>query len=247
MAGDLERTDDHEGNGDASLAPLLEDTREQAEELRSLRHVGPLDASNVSPIAKIPYKARILRECLLHRVFELVDSACDDAGQGRSVACVLNARAALESASMLCWLHRKIKRAVDDESIDGVDEFLMKGLFGRRDVETELGSHHVLPAVKKVDSFLKRASGHPDSATRFYDGLSETAHPNYEGVMLSFLHDIDDRRCEIGASFTDDLDGRLSYGLRAVRFAIGVAARFHGDLAKLDRPFRELCESALPG
>lgn len=224
---------------------LLKDSRSKSSELRELLHTGRLSPHDVSPDAKIPFKARVLRECLLWRVVELTDQALDAISAGRSVAGCVLARAAIEPAALLCALHRKVDQSISANAVDEIDEFLMKGLFGRRLDETDLTAHNVLSSLDKLDKVFEPVSGQKDTARRFYEVLSEVAHPNYEGVVACYCSDGPISETEIGPK-THPETNVLSLGLRAVRFSMGVAAKFHGEIVQLDDSFRSTCERNLP-
>ena len=229
-----------------TTAELLAGARSLFDELGGLLCTR-LSANDVSPIAKVPYKARVLREVLLHRTWELGDSAYTQYENGRVIPAFTLTRAAFETACVLFDLHRRVKAAVNSDALGDLDEeFLMKALFGRRDdPKVPYHSLNVLTVVDHVDKYVAGGRKEREGVLRrHFDNMCEFVHPNWAGAMGAYCHDIDERHSEFGPG-----RGKVpsQVGLYCLRIAVNIAGGSADGLAELEERFRKLCERELPG
>ncbi len=221
-------------SSDKSDLELLAEARQFSAELRCMLQTR-LSPKEVSPRAKTPYKARVMREVLLHRASELSDAACDLYEQEKLVPAYVLTRAVFETAAMLYLVYKKADTAVETNSVHEFDVFLMRGLFGSRDTAMPLDSHNILTAVDHLDKY-------GDGLRSYFDGLCEFAHPNCEGTLAAYTKHNDDLSMELGPNARGM---RLAYGIIALRVVVSVAGEFYKKLAELDEQLRSLCEAEL--
>lgn len=150
---------------------------------RDLRLALPKEhsARSFTLASKLPFKAAVLREVLIHRISDLVDASLCLYGADAFVPANVLARCCLEVAGYMfitSCAYEEFLRLRDD---DKMDNHLMKVLFGSRSGMTAYDSVNVLTAIDKLD---KR---HAEAGIRnIYDGLSEFAHPSYAGLTGSY-------------------------------------------------------------
>ena len=131
--------------------------------------------------SKLPWKAVVLRESLLHRFSDFLDAAVKLYDADRAIPAFSVTRAVMETTAMMYWLSIKAKEFSETKDVDAFDEFLMKGMFGGRDVGSPLSPYNILTAVDHID---KQING----TRAIYDILCEFTHPNYAGVLGSYTH-----------------------------------------------------------
>jgi hypothetical protein len=130
----------------------------------------------LSAKAKIPFKADCCRAALIWRVEELGRCACDSSEKGDIVAAMVLSRSAIETACALWHLKELVERQIEHGVQPDLDDSMMRLLVGSKKFGPE--ALNVLTFIDRVDkSFPIR---------RMYDGLSEFAHPNFDGAGGSF-------------------------------------------------------------
>lgn len=136
----------------------------------------------VSTKSKLPFKVLTLRESLVHRASELADTALDLIDSRRFVSATIVVRALMETAGLLCWLHRRTEGAVESGQLGDLDEWLMRGLVGDRldDGEDDIVALNAMSGIQKV------ALPGDFSFSEMYEWLCEFAHPNWGGVMGAY-------------------------------------------------------------
>lgn|GEM_PF-3659264 len=203
-----------------------------------------LSADSVSPRAKIPYKARLLRECLLHRVSDLADSACHVYRHGQIIPAFILSRSAFETAGVLFYLKKQIAASVASRTLANLDEEkLMRIMFGQKIAESQYAAINVLTTLKYVNAFV--ADGNENRAgamTRFYDNMCEFAHPNYMGCVGTYMQELPEWRVVLGRQARTP---PASVGLRCLRVVIDLACDSADHLERLNVDFRALCEREL--
>jgi len=144
-------------------------------------------AVDVSPVAKIPLKTRVLFQVALRRILELTESFVREVDARAFVAPYVIGRAALETACAAydVWQQAKIileKR--DKKGLGEFDERTMKGLLGAKSEEWKQA---LQPESINVLTLIDRISKDKVPNLRgIYDGLSEHAHPNFAGMTEAF-------------------------------------------------------------
>ena len=138
-----------------------------------------VDAASMTRKSKIPFKIFSLKELLMHRMTALAESALELYESNRRVPSYLIVRATQETAAAVYNLRQKCSVYLDDKDLDALDDYLMKGLAGGRDVTARVAAINVMTLVDKVD---REYPGYRE----MYDLLCEYAHPNFYGVLDAF-------------------------------------------------------------
>jgi hypothetical protein len=135
-------------------------------------------AKDVSPRAKLPFKAVLLAGTLLHRIYELARVASAAYDDQMHVGGILATRAAMESLAMLNTLHHAVVtyRGGAPETLDAL---FMQRVFGSR-------SRADRPPAANILSDIDRVARKVKPFRSLYDELSEYAHPNDSGTASSF-------------------------------------------------------------
>ncbi len=137
----------------------------------------------ISPIAykwKALYRARILRETVFWRLYDLLEQSFVLHQQGYALGARILLRSGLETLATLIYLNQ-LKSLVVDGSLD-FHEFGEKTatlLLGSRNETTKHKSISILTVLEKCD---KRYPG----IQVLYGDLCEAAHPNYEGTCFGY-------------------------------------------------------------
>lgn len=178
-------------------ANSTERTLERAAELVSrLKALIPsqVQAAALGDPSKLPFKLLSVREPLLFRIVDLSEASLLLCREDRPVGAAVLARAVMESAAALYVLAEMVSRVVDTNEVGTFDETVTRMLFGSRNEKTPAEAINVLSYIDKMD---KEFVG----LRRWYNNLSEIAHPNYAGVMALYA-EVDRERyiVEIGPS-----------------------------------------------
>jgi hypothetical protein len=221
----------------------LGDTAQEVEALR----ITVFSANEVSPVAKIPYKAREILQAVLRRGLELFESFVRDCNDKAFVPLFVTGRALMESAALAADLWLRIDviiRGWSKTALTELDEILMRALLGSRsadwgDPEKYL-AHNVLTLVDRVGKALDI----PLRST--YDGLSEHAHPNSSGTLLAYCRqNVSDRHSTfVDRPFATLLDGVDSV-VSSTGLSLTVLALAVRDFEKHLPEFVALCEEAI--
>jgi hypothetical protein len=129
---------------------------------------------------KAPYRLLVLREVLFWRTYDLLVQAQLLHEQMHTLGSRLLLRSALETVAVLAYSNHRT-RAFLDQSIT-FEEFEISTrllLLGSRDNTTKYSSVNVLTILERVDRL------HP-GVLAVYNTLSESAHPNFEGVCFGY-------------------------------------------------------------
>ena len=129
--------------------------------------------------SKLPWKATLFRELLLHRFSDFVDVAVELYDTNRIIPAFVITRAIMENTAILYSLHSKTESFIEARDEKVFDEFLMKGMFGSRNRASLLESYNVLTAIDRIDKVY-------EGTRKAYDNLSEFTHPNYDGVLGAY-------------------------------------------------------------
>lgn len=143
--------------------------------------VGGLCARNkVAHKWKSPWRALMLREVVAWRTQDLLEQSHMLYSHEALLGARILLRSAFETTSVLIYLNQSM-RAVAAGTTD-FHEFSKKTtqlLLGSRDNSTSVSSMNIVTILGKAD---KRYPGLVD----LYAALSESAHPNYEGLVLGY-------------------------------------------------------------
>ena len=103
--------------------------------------------------SRLPFKATLLREALIHRLSDLAEVALKLCDANQLVPAFVMIRATMETTALLCRLDECTDQFIDTKDILKYSEFIKKGLLGSRDKTTPEESynigHHLLEAFCK--------------------------------------------------------------------------------------------------
>jgi len=179
---------------------------ERLERLNALK-VDSSDGLALSPVSQLPSKLFDLVQFGIRREVELAEAAIRELNRLNVSSSSTLVRGVLGTTCLLYDTIRKVESAVaqgDSNSADDLDKWLTKTLLGHGPKATtfivaeEYVVQNILTIMQRLDKELDAPFG------RFYEGLSEHAHPNYHGMMAQYFDGHD------GAisMFTDHRRGR---------------------------------------
>lgn len=129
---------------------------------------------------KALFRVWMLREALLWRLHDLLTQSYALYQQGHGLGARILLRSAFESLAILIYLNQLMQRVLDEKL--NFHDFCDKTsilLLGSRDGSTELVAVNILTVLQQCD---KRYAG----IAKLYAILSESAHPNYEGMVAGY-------------------------------------------------------------
>lgn len=138
---------------------------------------------NRNPIAhkwKAPWRALVLRESVAWRLHDLLDQSLVLSQQEHLLGARILLRSAFETLAVLIYLNRSV-RAVIAGTLDfhEFSEKTSKIILGSRNKTTNYEQISILTVLQSAD---KRYPG----LYKSYEALSESAHPNYDGMLLGY-------------------------------------------------------------
>lgn len=225
-------------------AELLEEAEKLYTELISelpteVRYKPPTEPEEI----RMPFKVRLIKESLLYRIADITESTIDLAKKKKVVPSYIMARCTFETAALLFLVHQRLEKAVDTQRLEDINEFLNKVSVGGR-IEsmpkapngTRIESINILTAIDKLDKEHKNLK-------KLYDFLSEFAHPNSSGALLSYAKlNLDDDLYTL--SFDKPYqtsDEPLSGGLIVLTIAITVFSHYYKKIGELLPQYTEIC------
>ena len=165
-------------------APLPQETLNALEYLRG--YLVQEVSQDKARTPKVAWKAVVLYQCLVRRVLEAADGTALGWNERNLLTAITMARSLIETTAALHDLSENLKDAVSRESLDDVDAILMSRMFAWRtapgvaeDIPT---STNVLTLIDRLDRWLKQRGASAALIRRFYEDVSEFAHPNYLGI-----------------------------------------------------------------
>lgn len=176
--------------------------------------LGGLLARN--PVAhkwKAPFRSLVLRETTFWRMHDLLKQAYALSRAGETIGGVVLLRSAFETLAVLAYLNDLMVDVVAGRT--AFDEFSHKTsllLLGSRDGSTEHSALNVLTLIQKCEG------RHPGLA-KAYGLLSESAHPNCEGLCQGYSridHDND------VVQFHPYADGKADMVLSGIRNCLSI-------------------------
>lgn len=148
--------------------------------MASIPVAGLLSRNSVAYKWKAPFRCWLLREAAFWRITDLLTQSYALHQQGHCLGARILLRSAFETLATLIYLNHKMRQVVDDK--------LNFHLFSQETVALALGSrdgstdHVAVNVLKMLDRGDKRYPG----LRSLYDSLSESAHPNYEGMVSGY-------------------------------------------------------------
>lgn len=135
------------------------------------------------PIAhkwKAPYRIAVLRESLLWRMHDLSVQSVVLADSGHILGARILLRSAIETLALLIYTNQKIRAVLSGSlSFFDFDEITKQLLMGSKNGATEAAAVNIL-------TVLNQAEKDYEGLVDMHQHLSESAHPNFDGVLLGY-------------------------------------------------------------
>ena len=147
-------------------------------------------------------------------------------------------RSIIESVSLIYYLLSKVEDSIEKKSIEGLDDKLMRLLMGGRLAESKV---EAINALTLVDHLSKIAPG----VRKFYDDLSEFAHPNWSGSFGSY-GTLNEKEIKLELGILKDLNSYpYDIAIHSLIASLELFQIFYNDLAGQIPEFSKLCEESL--
>lgn len=154
--------------------------RWQASRMECIKVAGLLKRCPVAYKWKAPFRCWVLREATFWRVTDLLSQSYTLHRQGHGLGARILLRSGFETLATLIYLNQPIQQVLDDElDFHSFGERTSVLLLGSRDNSTNHQSVNIVTILGKCD---KRYPG----LARLYGILSESAHPNFEGLVAGY-------------------------------------------------------------
>jgi hypothetical protein len=139
--------------------------------------IGGLMARNkVAHKWKTTYRSLQLRECVHWRLQDLLEQAVILHKQGHVLGGRILLRSAFETVAVLIYLNQQMAKVLDGTvNFHAFSKKTETLVMGSRNASTPLDAINILTMLDAAD---KKYTG----IRKLYDGLSESAHPNYAGL-----------------------------------------------------------------
>lgn len=129
---------------------------------------------------KVTYCNIVLREAIMWRFVDLMSQVAYLLNQKHILGSRLLIRSAIETLGVLIYLNQKTEAVVEGKvSFWKFIEITNRLMFGSKNQLTELESINILTVLNKCE---ERYPGIID----IYNSLSESAHPNFDGVCMGY-------------------------------------------------------------
>jgi len=156
---------------------------EETEEI--LNRVKVIKRDKIVPLLKhLAYRPTFnidyYREALLHRFVDLCEGALTLSKNSNNVAAIVCARSAQETFAVIAYLSFKLETLEKTKDLRSLLDTMHRLSIGWR-------GDHEFPEMINVLTCIDQVSKRLDSGFReHYDMLSESAHPNYQGVLGAY-------------------------------------------------------------
>ena len=136
-----------------------------------------------NPVAykwKASYRVWMLREAVFWRLHDLMTQSYALHQQEHVLGARILLRSGFESLAILIYLNERIRQVLDGTlDFHAFGEETSRLLLGSRDGSTEIQSINIMTILQKCD---RKYTG----IEKLYAKLSESAHPNYQGMMAGY-------------------------------------------------------------
>jgi hypothetical protein len=143
--------------------------------------VGSLFSRNeVAHKWKAPWRALLLRESVAWRLIDLLDQSVHLQAEGKHLGARILVRAAFETLAVLVHVNQSMQGVVRGQvDFHHFSEHVTRLLLGSRNKSTPVESVH-------ISKILGKANQRYQGLLSWYEDLSETAHPNYGGMLQAY-------------------------------------------------------------
>ncbi|WP_374538209.1 hypothetical protein [Chitinimonas taiwanensis] len=129
---------------------------------------------------KAPWRALLLREAVAWRLQDLLEQSLTLSRTGHLLGARILLRSAFETLAMLIYLNRSMRSVVAGNlDFHNFSDKTAKLLLGSRDKTTKTESINIL-------TILAGANARYPGLSDWYAALSESAHPNFEGMLVAY-------------------------------------------------------------
>lgn len=141
---------------------------------------GLLSRNEIAYKWKSPFRIWMLREAVFWRLHDLLVQSYALYQQGHGLGARVLLRSGLETLAMLIYLNQLMQQVLDGKlNFHTFGDKTSTLLLGSRDGSTEHVAVNIVTLLEKCD---KRYPG----IAKLYGILSESAHPNYEGMVAGY-------------------------------------------------------------
>lgn len=141
---------------------------------------GLFSRNNVVHKWKAPFRSLVIREALFWRMHDLGQQILLLSFQQHFLGARILLRSAIETLAIIIYLNQKTQSVLDAElSYFEFDEITIQLLMGSRNNATAKTAINILTILQKAD---KTHHG----LVELHERLSESAHPNYDGVLYGY-------------------------------------------------------------
>lgn len=127
-----------------------------------------------------PFRSVVIRELVYWRLIDLLEQSLELSKLNYVLGARILLRSAFETVGILIFLNSKIESLVSGNmQYNDFENATLRLMLGSKREEKEVLPYNIL-------SILDRSEKHYPGITKVYDDLSETAHPNYDGMMLGY-------------------------------------------------------------
>ena len=129
---------------------------------------------------KAPWRSLLLRESVAWRLHDLLEQSRMLSASGGLLGARILLRSAFETLAVLVYLNKAMRSVVAGNlDFHAFSDKTTRLLLGSRDKTTSVESINIMSVLQSAD---KRYPG----LEEWYGALSESAHPNYEGMVLGY-------------------------------------------------------------
>lgn len=163
-------------------AATLQEVKDLAKKLAAARPER-IQAATLTRKSKLPFKALMIRELLLHRTVSLTTAAIDLFDDNQTVPAVILTRSIVETLAVLFDFQERLENFLKAETKDcfALDKFLLCRLMGSRNCPDA-----DMPKAVNILTLIDRVEVVAPGFRSVYDSLCEYAHPNWAGTFGSF-------------------------------------------------------------
>lgn len=141
---------------------------------------GLISRSETAHKWKSTYRLLMLREALFCRMQDLMEQAYFLNAHDHVLGARILARSALETLALFTYLNQKVQGVIDGSySFFDFSKLTKQLLLGTKNDPTSPPALNILTALKKADTYYA-------GIETMHAALSESAHPNFDGVLFGY-------------------------------------------------------------
>lgn len=204
----------------------------------------PYYENAISDKKSYPLSALYVKEGLKYRIANLTETAIKLLEDDKTLPATIITRSIFETVSLLFFLYERIEIVSETIELKDIGKFLEKLAVGGKSIiapknkDGELiTAYNILNAIDKLGKMYK-------GIRKDYDHLSEFAHPNCLGVLMSFSqYNKEDNCVEFSLdALHNKVDNPNFYALHVLCMSLLISHLFEEGIDKLLPCFKEICE-----